>query len=184
MDIRKYTKNRLSKELLKIAGKESDMQILCIGSDQIMGDCLGPLVGHILTKEYAFPFPVYGTLKSPVNALNLPMVWEGIKNNYTIAIDAAVTSETAKKRIGIIKIEPGSLKPGTALKRELPAVGSISIKGLVSHQHEPLTTVNLGLVMTMAEYVASEIITFAQKHHVMQIKEAAATQELPLRNLI
>lgn len=41
------------------------------------------------------------------------------------------------------------------------------------HQYEEITAINLGAVMTMAEYIASEIIVFAQKHQVM--REAATT---------
>lgn len=171
MDIPKCTKNQLYKELLKIAGNEADIQILCIGTDKIIGDSLGPLVGHILAKEHAFPFPVYGTLQNPVAATNLSKVWEKIKNNYTIAIDAAITCYEDRK--GFVTIDPEPLQPGEAFKKKLPLVGDISIKGIVMHQYEEIIAINLGAVMTMAEYIASEIIVFAQKHQVM--REAATT---------
>lgn len=44
--------------------------IVCIGTDKCIGDCLGPLVGSILTENF-FPLPVYGTLSAPIHALNI-----------------------------------------------------------------------------------------------------------------
>ena len=44
---------------------------LCIGSDRITGDSLGPLIGHRLTAYRGLGFYVYGTLDDPVHALNL-----------------------------------------------------------------------------------------------------------------
>ncbi|NSJ87437.1 DUF1256 domain-containing protein [Blautia hansenii] len=49
----------------------SELVILCIGSDRITGDSLGPLVGHSLSR-FSLPHArVYGTLDRPVHALNL-----------------------------------------------------------------------------------------------------------------
>lgn len=44
--------------------------IVCIGTDKCIGDCLGPLVGTMLLEKF-IPLPVYGTIKSPMHALNL-----------------------------------------------------------------------------------------------------------------
>ena len=43
---------------------------LCIGSDRVTGDSLGPLVGTLLLKVQP-TLPVIGTLTDPVHALNL-----------------------------------------------------------------------------------------------------------------
>jgi len=42
--------------------------ILCVGSDRLTGDALGPLVGSFLTKDYNVPTYVYGTLAVTVRA--------------------------------------------------------------------------------------------------------------------
>ncbi|MFR3322802.1 MAG: DUF1256 domain-containing protein [Lachnospiraceae bacterium] len=44
--------------------------ILCIGTDRLIGDSLGPLTGSLLQRAHC-PLPVYGTLAQPVHALNL-----------------------------------------------------------------------------------------------------------------
>ena len=44
--------------------------ILCIGTDRVTGDSLGPLVGNQLLSS-ANNFIVYGNLEQPVHAINL-----------------------------------------------------------------------------------------------------------------
>ncbi|MBO1910904.1 DUF1256 domain-containing protein, partial [Microvirga sp. 3-52] len=48
-----------------------DLVFFCIGTDRSTGDSFGPLTGSRLTEFQAFPFPVFGTLESPLHALNL-----------------------------------------------------------------------------------------------------------------
>ena len=49
-----------------------ELVFLCIGSDRITGDSLGPLIGYQLSPYCSRVFHVYGTLDDPVHALNLP----------------------------------------------------------------------------------------------------------------
>ena len=49
-----------------------ELVFLCIGSDRITGDSLGPLIGYQLSPYCSRIFHVYGTLDDPVHALNLP----------------------------------------------------------------------------------------------------------------
>ena len=51
--------------------KWSELVFLCIGSDRVTGDCLGPFVGQKLSSCSTPDFTVYGTLFQPVHALNL-----------------------------------------------------------------------------------------------------------------
>ena len=48
--------------------------ILCIGSDRITGDSLGPLIGQQLSRHRWKNIHIYGTLDTPVHALNLESV--------------------------------------------------------------------------------------------------------------
>lgn len=41
--------------------------LLCIGTDLVIGDCLGPIVGEILINRNVNAY-VYGTLTRPVTA--------------------------------------------------------------------------------------------------------------------
>ena len=71
-----------------------DLVILCIGSDRITGDSLGPLVGHNLSSYSLSHTHVYGTLSHPVHALNLDetvsMLCEQHPHSLTIAVDLSL----------------------------------------------------------------------------------------------
>ena len=67
---------------------------VCIGSDRVTGDSLGPLVGTRLQYADNFTLPVYGTLDFPIHALNLKDAMRSIKYfhpyNPIIAVDASL----------------------------------------------------------------------------------------------
>ncbi|MBU8768873.1 spore protease YyaC [Cytobacillus oceanisediminis] len=140
-----------------------EIVILCIGSDRSTGDSLGPLAGKIL-KEKNIPYPVYGTLKEPVHALNIKKVLKEIKETYDepfiFGIDACLGDE---RQIGYILIREGSFIPGNAVNRALPSVGDYHLKAIVNTL-DPLSPVNslnstrLYLVLKLAEIIA-EIIS-------------------------
>ena len=64
---------------------------LCIGSDRVTGDSLGPMVGSALEERYKKSIPVFGTLKMPVHALNLEETIDAIHLHFPdhplIAVD-------------------------------------------------------------------------------------------------
>lgn len=105
---------------------------LCIGSDRLTGDCLGPFVGHKLQQHYQKKAVIYGTLEHPVHAKNLEYTLKEIKKIYSdpffIAIDASLGVE---KHIGCITLSNGSLFPGEGVRKKLPPVGDIAITGIV-----------------------------------------------------
>lgn len=81
--------------------------ILCIGTDRIIGDCLGPLAGSMLKKAAGENLAVYGTLENTVHALNLQKINQEIKKKHhgqiIIAIDASLGSY---ERVGSISCAP------------------------------------------------------------------------------
>ncbi|MEN6348469.1 MAG: spore protease YyaC [Syntrophomonas sp.] len=134
---------------------------LCIGTDRATGDCLGPLVGTRL-KSLLASANVFGTLEQPVHATNLDEYLEEISNNYDnpllVAIDACLGNSN---RIGFINVEKGSLKPGTALKKNLPEVGDFHVSGVVNVggflEHMVLQNTRLHTVYKMAEVIAKSL---------------------------
>ena len=67
---------------------------ICIGSDRVTGDSLGPIIGSELKRAFHGRIPVYGTLEMPIHALNLSSVLTAIKSHHQhdilIAIDASL----------------------------------------------------------------------------------------------
>lgn len=138
--------------------------ILCIGTDRLIGDSLGPLTGSLLEKKAGRSFSVYGTLHDTVHACNLTKTLSQIKKKHPystiIAVDASLGLEY---KVGSVFIRPGSLKPGMGVSKNLPAAGDISITGIAgvqsSQPYLTLQTARLSLIMAMAEEICSCILT-------------------------
>lgn len=136
--------------------------LVCIGTDRSTGDSLGPLIGTKLFEQELSAFHLFGTLDHPVHALNLAdtlaYIEDSFDNPYIIGIDACLGSE---KNIGSIAIRKGPLKPGSAMNKDLPAVGDIHITGTVNAggfmDFLVLQNTRLSLVMKMADIISSSI---------------------------
>ncbi|QOV18961.1 spore protease YyaC [Blautia liquoris] len=141
----------------------NDLIFLCIGSDRITGDCLGPLTGSQLNQKGIHPYTVYGTLDDPVHALNLTDVINDIQYAHPqaliIAIDASLGSTTHQ---GCICVGEGAILPGAGVSKDLPAVGHIFITGIVNQTgispHLLLSSTRLSDVMRMADSISGGIL--------------------------
>lgn len=103
----------LKKCILHCPKKWTEIVFLCIGSDRVTGDCLGPYIGHLLHPHETGHIFVYGTLSCPVHALNLEKTSSLITRLHphalVIAIDASLGQ---KKHLGYVTIGNGALYPG------------------------------------------------------------------------
>ena len=134
--------------------------ILCIGTDRATGDCLGPLVGEQLLN-FSETFRVMGCLSAPVHALNIRDAVNDIRHNYehpfVIAVDASLGSSS---HVGLVTINDGPLCPGKGVQKKLPAIGDISITGIVnvSGGHPGLLQSTwLYTVMQLADCIANAL---------------------------
>lgn len=131
--------------------------IVCIGTDKCIGDCLGPLVGTMLTENF-FPLPVYGTLSTPIHALNiderLSEIYTNHPNASIIGVDACLGDEDD---IGKIRIRDYAIHPGKGVGKELPEVGVASVIGIVdSSDNAELffsRSIRLSFIMDMAKII-------------------------------
>lgn len=138
-----------------------DVVILCIGTDRATGDCLGPLVGEHLKKSLP-SIAVYGTLAQPVHALNLEetihTIYRDRKNPFIIAIDASLG---VPEHIGYATLSRSPLKPGKGVNKKLPAIGNLSITGIVNVAGFPnsvlLQSTRLHTVMTIADCIGNAL---------------------------
>lgn len=107
--------------------------LLCVGSDKVTGDCLGPMLGHLLTQKHHLPAYVYGTLEVPVTAKNLDIALSFIRRMHPkepiLAIDAALGQP---QHVGLLTFRDGPLLPGQALAKTLPAAGDLSVTAIVN----------------------------------------------------
>lgn len=171
----KNASNYLQKELKKILSKTCTSQhqiiILCIGTDRATGDCLGPLVGNHL-KQTIPNVPVYGTLQEPIHALNIKetidSIYANFQNPYIIAIDASLGT---KEHIGYATISATPLNPGKGVNKKLPAIGDLSITGIVNISGFPnsilLQSTRLYTVATLADCISQALSAYFSKDYLL-----------------
>lgn len=153
-----------------------DIVFVCIGTDRSTGDALGPLTGTKL-KSLQVSSPIFGTLEEPVHATNLihymNIINEQYQNPFIIAIDACLGKI---ENVGYLSLGLGSVKPGAAVKKDLPPVGDAYITGIVNvsgfMEHLVLQSTRLNLVMTMADTIAKSI-SFALRHSTLPTMNAS-----------
>ncbi|WP_082231999.1 spore protease YyaC [Halobacillus massiliensis] len=175
-----HTINSLSDHLHNTLPYNKKVVIVCIGTDRSTGDSLGPLVGSMLSEQRLQTFHVYGTLEEPVHALNLKDTLSAIKKLHEgqtiLAIDACLGKKTS---IGHIVFAEGSLNPGAALKKDLPAVGDYHISGMVNvggfMEYAVLQNTRLHTVMNMAAKIAAAIKVAEKKRISSRLKQPPRT---------
>lgn len=165
---KKNAPDEIAEGLLRCISRHSpswqEIVLLCIGSDRITGDCLGPYVGHQLADYSREGLTIYGTIHHPIHALNLAHAVRVIQKRHPhallIAVDASLGS---KKHLGYISIGNGALYPGSGVQKELPAVGDIFITGIVNtagfFEQMTLQTTRLSQVITLGDSIAQGILT-------------------------
>lgn len=133
---------------------------LCIGTDRATGDCLGPLVGEQLL-QYSGNYRVLGCLSTPVHALNLrqtiQQIYAETERPFVIAIDASLGNSS---QVGYITVSDCPIAPGKGVNKKLPAIGDISITGIVNISGQSahlLQSTRLHIVMQLADYIAAAL---------------------------
>ena len=155
----------LKKCILSYPHHWTDLVFLCIGTDRVTGDCLGPYVGHRLSSLCLPGIYVYGTLVQPVHALNLCDTRREILSRHPdsliIAVDASLGQ---KKHLGYVTIADGALYPGAAVQKELSPVGDIHITGIVNIagvlEQLTLQTTRLSTVISLADTITQGIVNY------------------------
>lgn len=139
-----------------------EVVVLCIGSDKISGDSLGPLVGSYLREDYRLPCPVYGIEGQSVNGVNLDsytdMVRYRHKKSTVIAVDAAIGNQND---VGKVRLRRGGIKAGGALGSKRGYIGDIGIMGVVAEERGnvmgSLLSVPFDEVRRLAEQISALI---------------------------
>lgn len=148
--------------------------IVCIGSDLVLGDSLGPLVGTLLKKKGVNAY-VYGSLSMPVTAKEISHLKSFLKKvhpkSFVLAVDAAVGD---LGEVGKIKAYKKGLKPGLGVNKNLGEMGDCSIIGIVAEKSKSnkklFSFTRLNLVYKMAEQIAcglEEYLTFKPNYNFL-----------------
>ena len=157
----KYTSDGIYQALSECNPKNKKPILICIGSDLVLGDSLGPLVGTFLKSKNVQSY-IYGTLNFPITAKEIEYARTYLKQMHpesiTIAIDAAVGND---EDVGLIRVVNKGLKPGLGVEKNLGVVGDISIAGIVAAKsnknYNLFNLTRLNLVYKMAREIADGI---------------------------
>lgn len=163
----------LKRCIRKHSGSWTEIVFLCIGSDRMTGDCLGPYIGQQLSRYAGQGIFVYGTLTDPVHAMNLKETYISIKNRHPTALVIAIDASLGqKKHLGYVTIGNGALYPGAGVRKELPPVGDIHITGVVNIggmlEQFTLQTTRLSTVISLADTITQGIVSLIPSQSLIQ----------------
>lgn len=115
----------------KIDNNDKKILVMCIGSNKIIGDSFGPLVGTNLNKllKDNNKVNVLGNMENPINAKNIGQYIYNIKNCYVIAIDSAIAE---KEFVGEVFVNKDKMTLGKGVEKNILQIGDISIKCCVT----------------------------------------------------
>lgn len=143
----------------------SKLIFLCIGTNRVIGDCFGPLVGsklkHFFSQEENIE--VIGDIENIVSLKNVYSIINQIKEQeaFVIAIDAALS---CNNKIGTIIVNQNKMNIGSGINKRNLYIGDISIKGIVAkdfknpkHNFNALQNMPLSIIIDMAECVSTGI---------------------------
>ena len=144
-------------------GKEKKERVfLCIGSEKLAFDSLGPMVGTMLKNRADLDAYVYGTMAEPITALQVETANAFIRRFHpgaeVIVVDSAIGK---KEEIGSVKFFERGLRPALGIDREMGVVGDKSVMGIVTTKDKIRTPLNCRVrpesVFALAEKVVEKI---------------------------
>lgn len=148
---------------LEIKQRVSNPVFVCIGTEKVFSDSLGPKVGSLLNSQMQKPCFVYGLCNQNITAENLVYCHEFVKKMHPqsqiVVVDAAVGSH---EQIGRVQISDGGIVPGAATNKNLPSIGDVSIVGIVADKgmadFYTLNSSKERLVNQVAQFIANAIV--------------------------
>ena len=109
------------------------------------------------------------TLQQPLHALNIverqQQLQNDVQNPFVVAIDACLGEISS---IGSIIVQQGPLYPGKAVKKQLPPIGNLSVKGIVNvggfMETSVLQNTRLHVTYSMSDIIVRGLMLAWQRH--------------------
>lgn len=135
------------------------IDVFCIGTPEIVGDALGPLVGSMLSKHSLPNINVVGTLDDPVIFSNYYEQTKRLRPGaWVIAVDAVVG-----EKVNTYTIRPGSIAPGEALKTGLQPIGDMAVKCVTGATILEMSLANKWMISVLAHDITTELVRILQE---------------------
>lgn len=113
----------------KIKVNKKEILFVCIGTNEIIGDSIGPLVGSYLKKRIG-KNKVIGDINHNIcSKKDLLYYYPKIRHKFIIAIDSAIAS---KELAGKIFVSNNPIIMGLGINKNKGVIGDVSIKASIS----------------------------------------------------
>lgn len=126
-------KNKISQYDLE--NNFSEIVFLCVGTNKIVGDMIGPIVGENLKNKIKHDkkkIYIYGNMQETLNLKNAKDVIKKIEyqyiNPFIITVDTALSKKNNNKKI---YVGQGSIEIGKAVSEGIRYYSHVNIKGIV-----------------------------------------------------
>lgn len=131
---------------------------VCIGTNKIITDSLGPRIGEKLKKHFQnnSHIQVFGTLKSPIHYKNANKLLNNLKkqeNEYRILVDSALGNP---ENIGKTYLSRGGIELGKAFGKSFYFPAQLNIKTNLGNKLQLLMW-NYQNIELLSQRVASQI---------------------------
>ncbi len=164
--LNEHAASAIKEALLRGSEHTENIAFLFIGTDANVGDSLAPMVGSLINDKGLKIF-TYGNLNCTITAKDVPYICSYVKNVHPqsaiIVVDAAVGK---KEDLGNVRVMQKSIRPGLGVDKILPAVGDLSIIGVVAERSQSslaaLGYAKISDVYTMAKVIAEGINGFIE----------------------
>lgn len=114
----------------KINFKEKEILFVCIGTNKVLADSIGPLVGSYL-KTKIEKNKVLGDMNNNIcSKKDLICYYPKLRNKFIIAVDSAISKQRLE---GEIFISNSPIIMGLGVNKNKGAIGNVSIKAVVSN---------------------------------------------------
>ena len=164
----------LEKNIYDFKFDYTNLVILCVGTDLVVGDSIGPAIGSKLKNIESEFLSVYGDLENTLNFSNAKTIINKIYNEfekpYIITIDAALGN---KYNVGRIILNKGYIKLGKALDKSICMYSNLNIncvvgKNLKSRDEniKELKNVKKDKILEMSEIVSLGIKNVLKKENI------------------
>lgn len=151
--------NEYVKSLETVLDVNRDIIFFCIGTDRVIGDCIGPITGSLLKNKYGQK-RVVGDLDENLTFENIIKKIDEINlkydNPYIVAIDAALSKS---ENVGKFFVDSNGINFGGGLDKNNFKIGNIGIKVVVGKDYND-NDLNF---RTLQNTSLSEIIKLSKK---------------------
>lgn len=142
------------------------VDVFCIGTPNIHGDALGPLVGSMLSISM-LDVNIVGTVDDPVVRSNYEQQLMKLRADATIIVVDAVIG--AREKVGTYTIEEGSILPGEAMNTGIPPIGHIAIKCTTGTTVFEMSLVDPWMICMLAYNITTELMDMLQSNKIKEI---------------